>query len=75
MSLDIEKVLKQKFEEEKEKVSETKVKKILNNVFKKIEEEEKRKSQSSLSSFDFNFSIACLYSFISLGLLSRTSNI
>lgn len=44
MSIDIEKVLKQKFEEEKEKVSETKVKKILNNVFKKIEEEEKRKS-------------------------------
>ena len=44
MSIDIEKVLKQKFEEEKEKVSETKVKKILNNVIKKIEEEEKRKS-------------------------------
>ena len=44
MGLDIEKVLKQKFEEEKEKVSEEKVKKILNNVFKKIEEEEKRKS-------------------------------
>lgn len=44
MSIDIEKVLKEKFEEEKEKVSEEKVKKILNNVFKKIEEEEKRKS-------------------------------
>ena len=44
MSIDIEKVLKQKFDEEKEKVSEKKVKKILNNVFKKIEEEEKRKS-------------------------------
>ena len=44
MSIDIEKVLKQKFEEEKEKVSEEKVKKILNDVFKKIEEEEKRKS-------------------------------
>lgn len=44
ISIDIEKVLKEKFEEEKEKVSEEKVKKILNNVFKKIEEEEKRKS-------------------------------
>ena len=44
MGLDIEKVLKQKFEEEKEKIPDEKVKKILNNVFKKIEEEEKRKS-------------------------------
>lgn len=44
MRIDIEKVLKEKFEEEKEKVSEEKVKKILNDVFKKIEEEEKRKS-------------------------------
>ena len=44
MSIDIEKVLKEKFEEEKEKIPEEKVKKILNNVFKKIEEEEKRKS-------------------------------
>ena len=44
MSIDIEKDLKEKYEEEKEKVSEEKVKKILNNVFKKIEEEEKRKS-------------------------------
>lgn len=44
MSIDIEKVLKEKFEEEKEKIPEEKVKKILNDVFKKIEEEEKRKS-------------------------------
>ena len=33
---DIDKFLEQKFEEEKEKIPEEKVKKILNDVFKKI---------------------------------------